>query len=815
MRAFRSFNHNYSQHTPNRAKLLSELSAFLTWTPEKFAIDNAADNLSIVEFFRKLNEILLTDEVNSDYHWTVFKVIAIAIKNSETCQYLVNTVKIVRGIASYAVNGSSSLIEEKQIQVWTLVDRITTSMTVITEEPHLANLIDHLVISVKRTDLSEEIKMLQVSILTNLCFKNEIAVACLLRFTKSKDLLEAIETYKVYWGKMSMALARFDSTMLELELHSNLKTIFAVEYFSQLMRNNDQKLLRHVLDMLVVGFERDEHSRQTMQHFDFKESIEAVLTLIDDSEISFRNFELMSVFLGIVNSILSVSNTSLESIIPRLFRLIIDNTNPSNILSEAIKTIRLIAPTVIDSHDLMQFVIQLIESLPSHQNDLPVTTETYQLLIELSEKHPAIKLPQDILSKTIDTDTWSFKLTDTNLSMQIRRLQWLVSYSKMNEDDVLRQKVAHTMSEKDVHHIFASGLKAPDEEICALTMELIKSEHFPVRSVSKILSGAFMPNVPNTEHHDGHDCRSSVEVVRPYFSASLETRLNNEVDRLKIITENTNTIGMNDYISMLEYQNILSDAKQENLLTQIKALSDLNALQSNEIGGLKLTIRNSLNKISELEAKLENLNIRSDGMKTAYNSIQIKYDKRTTKLNDITSRYDALRSESERVLKEMSQQLADMTIQHEKNREIQVANLAQLKKDHDREKSDLEERHAKLVEELIESHQRKEKKLMIAHEQDLQKYSAKRGEMKKNFEQEKTRLLELHEKENQAALDKVENLEKQLAAKIEQVKVHSRAIDEKTAALSAMDVRLEQAAKQVQHYKELYEKIQGLLGGKI
>lgn len=236
----------------------------------------------------------------TDYHWTVFKVISIAINNAETRQYLVDTVRIITGIANYAVKASSSLTEvstarkisnervnnsncktkqEKQIQLWTLVDRITTGMTIATEEPHLANLIDHLVTSVKQADSSKDIKMLQVSILTNLCFKNEVAVACLLRFTKAKELLRAIEEHKVYWGKMSMALARFDSTMLEFELHFNLKTIFAVEHFSKLMRSNDHRLLRNVLDMLVVGFDRDEHSRQTMQQFDFKESIDAVLTV--------------------------------------------------------------------------------------------------------------------------------------------------------------------------------------------------------------------------------------------------------------------------------------------------------------------------------------------------------------------------------------------------------------------------------------------------------------------------------------------------------------------------------------------------------
>lgn len=46
-----------------------------------------------------------------DFLWDVFRVIEIAIKNKSTRQYLVDTVRIIRGISNFAVNVSALLVE--------------------------------------------------------------------------------------------------------------------------------------------------------------------------------------------------------------------------------------------------------------------------------------------------------------------------------------------------------------------------------------------------------------------------------------------------------------------------------------------------------------------------------------------------------------------------------------------------------------------------------------------------------------------------------------------------------------------------------
>lgn len=132
-------------------------------------------------------------------------------------------------------------------------------------------------------------------------------------------------------------------------------------------------------------------------------------------------------------------------------------------MSEAIKTVRLVASTVTDSTQLIPFIVLLIENIQSHQHDLPATTEIYQLLIESYAKHPRIALPEDIIIKSIDTETWSYRLTDSNLAMQIYRLQWMLCYANMSEEVFFQRKVADIMSKKDVHHILASGMKCSDE----------------------------------------------------------------------------------------------------------------------------------------------------------------------------------------------------------------------------------------------------------------------------------------------------------------------------------------------------------------
>lgn len=147
-----------------------------------------------------------------------------------------------------------------------------------------------------RTDSAMAIKTksIYVSILTNLCFTNPIAVACLLRFTKSKNLLSHIADHRILSCKMAIAMAWFDGSMFESELMINLKHVFEVEYLVGLMRCKDQRLLRHTLEWLNVGFERDEHSKLIMQQFDFKEAIEGVLTVGNNN--IFLNFRLTPCF---------------------------------------------------------------------------------------------------------------------------------------------------------------------------------------------------------------------------------------------------------------------------------------------------------------------------------------------------------------------------------------------------------------------------------------------------------------------------------------------------------------------------------------
>lgn len=143
----------------------------------------------------------------------------------------------------------------------------------------MTDLISHLVTSIKENELTKDIKTLKVSILTNLCFKNEMVVPCLLRFTKSKDLLKSIFEIRILWCKMAIAITRFDCNFFEFELITNLKFVFDCDYFSGLIRSKDHRLLYHILELLEVGPQRDEYSRNIMQGFDFNETIEGAITV--------------------------------------------------------------------------------------------------------------------------------------------------------------------------------------------------------------------------------------------------------------------------------------------------------------------------------------------------------------------------------------------------------------------------------------------------------------------------------------------------------------------------------------------------------
>lgn len=160
-------------------------------------------------------------------------------------------------------------------------------------------------------------------------------------------------------------------------------------------------------------------------------------------------------------------DTSLESSIPRLLKLAIDSTGTTDSSSEAIHTIRLIASNgnLADSQDLLLLITGLIENIEAHHSDLLVASEIYQLLTILHAKYPSLinQLPEKIINKSIDADSWSFKLTDCNLPMQIYRLQWFLNY--INEGD--STKLSDVMKNREVHHIFATGLRNTNDGLCA------------------------------------------------------------------------------------------------------------------------------------------------------------------------------------------------------------------------------------------------------------------------------------------------------------------------------------------------------------
>lgn len=164
-----------------------------------------------------------------------------------------------------------------------------------------------------------------------------------------------------------------------------------------------------------------------------------------------------------------------------MLQLAISSSTATNVSSESIKTIRLIASSVDvgEASDLIVLITRLIENIETHHSNLLSASEIYRLLTTLNVKHPTIikQLPIEIMNRSIDAENWSFKLTDFNLAMQVYRLQWFLTYA--SEDDKLHRKLSDIMNMKDVHRVFASGLKDSNEGWCALIdFALAKAEGF-------------------------------------------------------------------------------------------------------------------------------------------------------------------------------------------------------------------------------------------------------------------------------------------------------------------------------------------------
>lgn len=61
--------------------------------------------------FSEKNYLLKSISLLLDFLWAVFQVIAIAIKNNSTRQYLIDTVRIITGVSHFAVKASPFIAE--------------------------------------------------------------------------------------------------------------------------------------------------------------------------------------------------------------------------------------------------------------------------------------------------------------------------------------------------------------------------------------------------------------------------------------------------------------------------------------------------------------------------------------------------------------------------------------------------------------------------------------------------------------------------------------------------------------------------------
>lgn len=171
----------------------------------------------------------------------------------------------------------------------------------------------------------------------------------------------------------------------------------------------------------------------------------------------------------------------------RLHALALENIGTEKISSAALKTVRLIIDSSlmdVDANNVIELLTELADTIEIHQQSSLVASEIYQLLSTVLSKHQHLiaKVPQDVLNKYMDVEHWSFTLTNDNLSMQLHRLQWLMNYSSKYE--IMLPKLSNAMLNKEVHHIFASGLHNSNEGLYSMTTFLFIR---PILSIFKHL----------------------------------------------------------------------------------------------------------------------------------------------------------------------------------------------------------------------------------------------------------------------------------------------------------------------------------------
>ncbi|KAK9505034.1 hypothetical protein O3M35_009184 [Rhynocoris fuscipes] len=731
--------HRGDEQLSNIQRSLQILSA--TSDPNIFDFTNK----DIVDFFVNLHELMYTVELNSSVMWAAVSVLLEACHNSNTRERLIHTFKftaILTKLLKY-----DKQYNEKNVITMKVLQELTYGIKISWQEAHLGSLIS--ILTKWIVDSDQELILLSLGVLVNLCFKNVPAVYTLMRSVDIKKFIKIIlklqrnnDSLRVQVCKLLIILQDVAGGVPDPEICIYIKSTCPT--LIEGLRSGSACLMRHVVSFFKEIVSNPKSNQVLSNYKNFGSDTEKLLSSIKDEDTS---LECICILMDYFCCIVKLDIVQLEEFYPRLLQFALRWVSVEDISKDSLKLISCIVSkknSLPEKHPVAKIVINTLEEhisvilLILESKDIGlITNEKYDkltaLLRLLSKLLKEPKISEAIISslKQIDLEKLFLPLKtpllkDTNLFQEpiytffVQALYFLTELAEKETSWFLMYR--ELLRERQLQMVLSVALYTGPEEIKKKVLALTGTTGFSTDSLSILAGCMFELNkliIFSPTEKKGEDPKtSSVSSIspmdiNPLMTVTQEGYLNNLLERYENAANKNDNLMTSSLIELYQFkiaslnQNLrCMQTSQEAADLRSTRLQHSLALTSSEVSRLhqllhiaQQSIENNAQEAAKFSARSLDLESQIQSCHNKYEQVLQSLKSKTRIISEQNEQIDQLKSkinENENIILQLKDKL------HEMDKTVEALN---------KEKAALEESLEKTVSESQKENENNLKKM--------------------------------------------------------------------------------------------------------
>ncbi|XP_058800070.1 protein CIP2A homolog [Phymastichus coffea] len=589
IRSFISAASEYAKHPNETSASMIQRNLDAVSASLDYNIFDPGSSVSAL-FYVSLYEMMNTMGSRSTLIWNAVDVLQTACKNSAARHALIHTYKFAPLLTRLL---EANLTSEKRIRALKLLQQLTYGIKISWQEAHLPYLIKTLSQWVIQST-EEEVIMLSLSVLVNLCYKNLPAVYVLMRSVNTKTFLQSVVktsgqniNIRVQCCKLLIILEHANSDILD----SYILDVATVTFTNIIptLKNQDPLLLRHIVDFFDDIRQNERFRSVLLEYPNYFKDVENILETLKDKS----DQECSNLIMEFLLSLMKLKATDLVQLYPSIVKVAVSRVPINNVCTNALALIRNIVVDsrrtknnleVLEELDLSVLTLLIKEDDDMDGNHETNTIENEKNLTELMQlfqelvKTPAIRTKvlevltvpkmQGLLRTILDSSNDSRLLEkprnlfhDPSTDFYIHALalvadlatnntQWLTLYTEI-------------LKKKKMQIVMATALFTGDSDVKQKVLQLTSTVGYPQECISAVAKcmaeleplilvqqKTTITKVPETLVH-GHAYDSI-----PLFSMAQEGRLDTFIAKLEhaFETDKVSDITTSAVMELYEYK---------------------------------------------------------------------------------------------------------------------------------------------------------------------------------------------------------------------------------------------------------------------